>query len=97
MRKHVKLTLYEYRSPIRSRNEMLQVKSVETDSNGKFDFGPLKAGHYSLSLDDEKWGTADWFDVEITNGPPVTESVIIDVSPVFPDCKGGHELGVRSK
>jgi hypothetical protein len=57
-----------------------------------FDFGPLRTGHYRLAIDDK-----DSFDVEIKELPQVTESVTIDVSPVYPDCTGGHEFIVRTR
>ena len=89
IRKHAKLALYEYRQPW---DETLLVKTVETDDHGNFDFGPLKQGHYMLRIDD-----SDLFDVEIKDLPRKTESVTIDVSPITPDCKGGHEFIVRMK
>jgi len=88
-RKYVKLALYEYRQPFDSK---LIVKTVETDKNGVFDFGPLKIGYYTLTIDDQ-----DAFDVEVKNLPQVTESVLIDASPVYPDCSGGHEFIVKTK
>lgn len=91
-RKHAKLTLYTYRWP-RSRNDMPPViRTVETDTEGRFDFGPLGTGHYTLAIDGN-----DSFDVEIKVLPQATESVTIDVSPVFPDCTGGHEFVVKTK
>jgi hypothetical protein len=91
-RKQSKLALYEYRWP-RGRNKMPPIiRSVETDNKGRFDFGPLGTGHYTLIIDDE-----DSFDVEIKELPQVTESVTIDVTPVFPDCTGGHEFIIKSK
>jgi len=96
-RKHAKLTLYEYRWPISALSDMPLIKTVEADTHGKFDFGPLKTGHYVLIVNEEKWGGSDWFDVEVKDLPRMTESVIIDVSPNFPDCTGGHELIVKSK
>jgi hypothetical protein len=68
------------------------VKKVETDGNGMFDFGVLRTGHYTLAIDDE-----DFFDVEIKVLPQITESVTIDVSPVFPDCTGGHEFHIKTR
>ena len=41
-------------------------------------------------------GSADWFDVEVKQQPRQTVAVIIDVSPHFPDCKGGHEFIVKT-
>ena len=91
-KKHAKLVLYEYRWP-RARNNMPPIiKTVETDGKGMFDFGPVRTGHYTLAIDDQ-----DSFDVEIKELPQVTESVTIDVSPVYPDCTGGHEFIVRTK
>jgi len=67
------------------------VKTVETNSDGRFDFGPLKTGHYTLVIE------GDQFDVEIKDLPRLTESVTIDVSPIFPDCTGGHEFILKEK
>jgi len=67
------------------------VKTVETNSDGHFDFGPLKIGHYTLVIE------GDQFDVEIKDLPRLTESVTIDVSPIFPDCTGGHEFILKEK
>ena len=89
VRKHAKLALYEYRQPW---NETLLVKTIETDDSGSFDFGPLKLGHYMLRIDDN-----DLFVVEVKDLPRETESVTIDVSPIRPDCKGGHEFLVKMK
>jgi hypothetical protein len=83
------LTWYEYRWPIRAQNDMPLVKGTETDSKGNFEFGVLKDGHYTLVVDDEALGNSDWFDVEIKSLPRETVSVTIDISPNFPDCKGG--------
>jgi len=33
-----------------------------------------------------------WFDVEVTDAVKATESIAIDVSPINPDCTGGHEF-----
>jgi hypothetical protein len=80
VRKHAKLTLYEYRQPW---DETLVIKTVETNDHGRFDFGSLKFGHYTLRVD------GDLFNVEIKDLPRQTESVTIDVSPIYPDCTGG--------
>ena len=89
IRKHAKLALYEYRQPW---DGTLLVKTIETDDRGSFDFGPLKLGHYMLRIDNN-----DLFDVEVKDLPRKTESVIIDVSPINPNCKGGHEFLVKMK
>jgi hypothetical protein len=89
VRKHAKLALYEYGQ---KPNETSIVKTVETDDHGNFDFGPLQIGHYTLRIDDD-----DLFDVEVKELPRMTASVTIDVSPIHPDCKGGHEFIIRTR
>jgi len=89
VRKHAKLSLYEYGQ---GANETSIVNAVETDGHGNFDFGPLKIGHYALRIDDNYE-----FDVEVKELPRITASVTIDVSPIHPDCKGGHEFIVRTQ
>jgi hypothetical protein len=91
-RKHVKLTLYEYRRPS-NRTDQSIVKTIETDSEGKFDFGPLKTGHYELVVGEVS--SLQSFDVEVKELPRVTESVTVDASPFYPDCTGGHEFIVK--
>jgi hypothetical protein len=93
-RKHAKVTLYEYRRPSRRTDQPL-VKTLETDGEGKFDFGPLKTGHYELVVG-EVW-SLESFDVEVKELPHGTESVTVDASPFYPDCTGGHEFIVRAK
>jgi hypothetical protein len=96
MRGGAKLTVYEYRWPIHSRSDMPLVKTTQADSHGDFDFGVLQPGHYTLIVDDDVWGHSDWFDFEVTTLQRETVSVTVDISPHFPDCKGGHELIVKS-
>jgi hypothetical protein len=90
-RDNVKLRLYGYRWPIRDRTETPFIKTVTTDKNGSFDFGGVPVGQYTLVID---WPVADGnsFDLEIKNSIAETSSVTVDVSPVDPDCKGGHEF-----
>jgi hypothetical protein len=86
------LTLYEYRWPAKIA-ELKKVAVIETDSHGNFDFGSTPHGHYSLQIDvkgSDRMGGL--FDVEITDRVRTTKSVAIDVSPVHPDCTGGHEF-----
>jgi hypothetical protein len=97
VRKHAELTLYSYRAPITARSDMPLVKKSTADDDGKFDFGSLNQGHYTLIVDDASWGISTWFDVEIKILPRQTESVTLDISPNFPDCKGGHEFVINSK
>jgi hypothetical protein len=92
-RSRAKLSLYEYRWPDAwNGSDRSPVAAVEADEGGKFDFGLLKVGHYSLRIDD-----VDWFDVEVNAEAPATDFVTINVSPVKPNCKGGHEFIVRMK
>lgn len=85
------LTLYEYRSA--RPEERRKVAVVNTDRIGSFDFGPIAEGHYSLVIqvkDSDRMG--GWFDVEVTGTVRATKSITIDVSPIHPDCTGGHEF-----
>jgi len=91
-KKHAKLMLYEYRGRWTGDSMAPLVKTVEADGRGMFDFGPLRTDHYTLAIDDEAF-----FDVEIKELPQLTESVTIDVSPVFPDCTGGHEIDIKAR
>jgi hypothetical protein len=74
---------------------MPELSSVQADESGRFDFGNLGPGHYTLVV--ERGDLVGWFDVEVKARVPETEAVLIDISPVFPDCKGGHEFIVRDK
>ena len=94
-RPRTKLTLYDYCWPCGRRN-LLPVKTVLADQKGKFDFGPQKPGHYYLDLDDQKDGLFDEFEVEVVRSQHPAETETIDISPVYPDCSGGHEFTVRS-
>lgn len=84
------LRLYEYSWPtdLRQRSALATVRAGK---HGAFDFGTLREGHYTLVID---WAAkySDQFDVEIKRLPAETSSVLIDVSPVDPDCTGGHEF-----
>jgi hypothetical protein len=90
--KGVTLTLYEYRYPAKIE-DLKVVAVVKTDSRGNFDFGSIPKGHYTLDIDTN---TSDrmggLFDVELTDAVRTTKNIMIDVSPINPDCKGGHEF-----
>jgi len=94
-RKHAKLMLYRYQSPRAAWENSLLVKTLETDNDGTFDFGFLEKSHYTLRI--ESGDLSDEFDVEVTDLSRSTDSVVIDISPVLPDCTGGHEFFVKFK
>src|SRR5690349_16372551 len=50
-RGNVRLRLYEYGWPIRNHSETPLVKTMTTDKNGRFDFGTVPVGHYTLVID----------------------------------------------
>jgi hypothetical protein len=90
IRSDAKLTLYEYRWPAKLSDRAV-IKVLKTDQHGQFDFGALPTGHYTLVIEDP-WGGASWFDVEVAALRTPIEFVTIDISPVHPDCTGGHEF-----
>ena len=94
-RVNANLRLYDYRWP-GSVRERQPIATLRTDERGRFDFGILQEGHYTLVID---WAAehSDQFDVEIKKLPAKTSSLEIDVSPVDPDCTGGHEFISYSK
>jgi len=86
------LSLYEYRWPAKLQ-DLRRIAVVKSDSHGSFDFGKLAPGHYSLIVgvpNSDNLGA--WFDVEITDKVDPTESVLLDISPIHPDCTGGNEF-----
>ncbi len=89
------LTLYKYEWPIERPDKLVGVAHTRSDSSGYFNFGDsVPEGHYFLVI--TKSELSERFDVEITKKVKPTKSITIDVSPVYPDCKGGHEFVVRS-
>jgi len=95
VRGNVNLRLYDYQWPSSIR-ESQPVATVKADENGRFDFGTLREGHYTLEVDWPDEGSSK-FDVEIKQLAAETLSIKIDVSPVDPDCRGGHEFISYSK
>jgi hypothetical protein len=75
---------------------MAPLKRIVTDAKGKFDFGALSPGHYTLVIEETEWPHSDWFNLEVKGPRNPSGSVTIDVSPVSPDCKGGHEFIVNA-
>jgi hypothetical protein len=92
---NVTMRLYRYRWPLRDRSEMPLVKSLRTNDRGRFDFGDVQQGHYTLIIDwPGEW--ANWFDVEVTTLPRQTSNIVIDATIASPDCTGGHEFRISS-
>ncbi len=89
VRDDVTLTLYKYCHPCRMENRPV-VKLAKTDLYGRFDFGGLPKGHYTLVIQGQD--IYDMYDVEVLSPPKPFDSVVIDVSPNYPDCTGGHEF-----
>ena len=86
------LTLYEYRSPAKVE-ALKKVAVIKADGHGNFDFGAVPKGHYSLAIDvKEPRGMGGWFDVEVTDTVRPTKDIVVDVSPIAPNCAGGHEF-----
>jgi hypothetical protein len=86
------LTLYEYHSPA-NKESLRRAAVTTTDSHGRFDFGSVPQGHYSLDVtvkDSDVMGAL--FDLEVTDKVKATETILLDASPIEPDCTGGHEF-----
>lgn len=96
VRGDVRLTVCRYRPRVTSRYELSVVKVVRTDKGGSFDTCTLGVGQYTLVIDDP-WGDNSWFYVEISSLSKATDSVLIDISPVYPNCTGGHEFRAVAK
>ena len=95
VRPQAKLILFDFCWPCNIRS-LAPVKTAVANADGKFDFGTLKPSHYWLRIDDDKGSLSDWFEVEVKGPPNPKEFVVIDISPVQPDCSGGHEFIVRA-
>ncbi len=91
-----RLTLYAYTWPLKPRDRWQEVAHTTADKKGYFDFGDLREGHYELVIDTDG-GWTDFYDVEITSKAKRTKQITIDVSPVHPDCRGGHEFIVETE
>ena len=91
VRPKAKLSLYDFCWPCNPLTRA-PVKTVLSDAHGKFDFGLLEAGHYFLKIDDEKGALSAGFQIEVKDEPNPKQSEIIDISPNYPDCTGGHEF-----
>ena len=86
------LTLYEYHETAKF-SDLKEIAAVRTDARGQFDFGKLAIGHYILHVASKSSKALDdWFAVEITERVKPTDRILIDISPIHPDCSGGHEF-----
>ena len=86
------LTLYDYRETAKF-SDLKQVAAVRADAHGRFDFGKLAIGRYVLHVASKGSNALDdWFEVEITDVVKQTDSILIDISPIHPDCSGGHQF-----
>ena len=87
-----RLALYEYHWPAKIEDLQL-IATVTVDAHGNFDFGQIPKGHYVLTV---KVKNPDlmggFFEIEVTDTVKATKSITIDVSPIHPDCTGGHEF-----
>jgi hypothetical protein len=95
VRPNTKLMLYEYCWPCDVLSHA-PIKTVITDTHGKFEFGSVKPSHYYLKIDDETGPLSALFQVEVRSTQNPKQSEIIDISPADPDCIGGHEFIVRA-
>jgi hypothetical protein len=86
------LTLYEYPWSA-TIHDLKRIAEVKTNSKGAFDFGAVLDGHYSLGVSVQGSDSlGGWFPVEVTNKVGRTEEILLDISPIHPDCKGGQEF-----
>jgi|1185.fasta_scaffold66622_2 hypothetical protein len=92
--KNARLDLYEYKFPFNDWRELKRVAQVTAGSNGRFDFGSLATGHYILTV--VGGNLSDEFDVEALPARTKPQQVLIDISPVYPDCQGGHNFIVSN-
>jgi hypothetical protein len=69
------------------------VKTVRANKYGVFDFKMVPKGHYALSIENP-WAAETWFDVEVVWPAPANAAtdVMLDISPVKPDCTGGPAI-----
>jgi hypothetical protein len=70
-----------------------EIATITADAHGNFDFGLVPNGHYSVGVNvknSDRMGGL--FYVEVTDKIKATDKIILDVSPINPDCTGGNEF-----
>ena len=87
------LEVFEDSGPTLSHQKPLA--QTVSDKAGEFAFGPLKDGRYAFHVKGS--GMDDWFVVEIANKPPATKRIMVDISPIHPDCSGGHAILIQAE
>src|SRR6266571_2566185 len=85
------LEVFEDSSPILPHSKLLA--QTVSDKAGEFEFKALKEGRYTFHIKGS--GMDDWFAVEITNKTPATKRIMVDISPIHPDCSGGHTILIQ--
>ena len=92
---NAELLIYNYTQPSTWQTKALAIATTRTNSAGDFEFKGVQEGHYLLVIDGGS--LHDSFEVEITSKVRPTKSILIDISPIYPDCTGGHEMEISSK
>jgi hypothetical protein len=57
----------------------------------------IPLGHCTLKIHEPTWNNSNSFQLEIKSLPTPTTSVLIDISPIHPDCTSGNKLIVKTK
>jgi hypothetical protein len=87
-----RLALYEYSWPAQIEG-LRPITTINADAHGYFDFGSISKGHYVLTVSVPNPDLlGGFFEVEVTDAVKATKNITIDVSPIHPDCTGGHEF-----
>ena len=85
------MKLYFYTRPWDGKQPA--IPHVTTNSAGEFEFANIGQRHYRLEISSDH--RRDLFD-EGTGKVPVTQGIVIDISPIFPDT-GEHEFEAKEK
>jgi hypothetical protein len=92
---NVRMSLYKYEWPV-DWSKKKPLKTTTSNSDGKFDFGALPEGHYTMRIK-TPWGGDDSYDVQIVPGHSRRTTELIDISPNLPDCTGGHQFIITAQ